>query len=59
MRAGDEVPAGGLLGSVRDLWGDVLEEIHAPSDGVVLFLTSSPAVAAGGLLLGFGAELGV
>ncbi len=59
VRAGDEVPAGGLLGSVRDLWGDVLEEIHAPSDGVVLFLTSSPAVAAGGLLLGFGAELGV
>ena len=58
VSVGDEVPAGGRLGSVRDLWGDVLEEIHAPSDGVVLFLTSSPAVAAGGLLLGFGAELG-
>jgi hypothetical protein len=31
--------------------------VHAPEDGVVLFLTSSPAVAAGGLLLGFGVGL--
>ncbi len=29
---------------IRDLWGDVLEEIVAPQDGVVLFITSSPAV---------------
>jgi len=55
--AGDEVAAGGLLGRIRDLWGDELEEIHAPADGVVLFLTSSPAVAAGGLLMGFGVGL--
>jgi predicted deacylase len=54
---GDEVPAGGLLGYVRDLWGDALEEIRAPADGVVLFVTSSPAVAAGGLLMGFGVGL--
>jgi predicted deacylase len=58
VKVGDEVGAGGLLGCVRDLWGDVREEIHAPAAGVVLFLTSSPAVAADGLLLGFGAELG-
>ncbi len=57
VSVGDEVPAGALLGSMRDLWGDVLEEIRAPSDGVVLFLTSSPAVTADGLLLGFGTEL--
>jgi hypothetical protein len=55
--AGDEVRAGGLLGRVCDLWGEVLEEVRAPEDGVVLFLTSSPAVAAGGLLLGFGVGL--
>lgn len=55
--AGDEVVAGALLGRMRDLWGDVLEEIEAPQDGVVLFITTSPAVAADGLLLGLGADL--
>jgi hypothetical protein len=33
----------------------VLETIVAPADGVVIFLTSSPAVADDGLLLGLGA----
>ena len=55
--SGDEVAAGAILGRVRDLWGDVLEEIRAPADGVVLFLTTSPAVAADGLLLGLGTGL--
>ena len=54
---GDEFAAGDLLGSVRDLWGDELEVIRAPAPGVVLFVTSSPAVAANGLLLGLGTEL--
>jgi uncharacterized protein len=57
VRAGDEVGEGRLLGRVKSLWGDVLEEIHAPRDGVVLFLTTSAAVADDGLLLGLGAEL--
>jgi hypothetical protein len=35
----------------------VLEEIHAPADGVVLFLTTSASVAVDGLLLGLGTEL--
>jgi hypothetical protein len=55
--AGDEVAQGGLLGHIRNLWGDELEEIRAPRAGVVLFSTTSPAVAAGGLLLGLGADL--
>jgi predicted deacylase len=55
--AGDEVGEGQLLGRVTSLWGDVLEEVHAPRDGVVLFLTTSAAVAGDGLLLGLGAEL--
>ena len=57
VRAGDEVDAGAVIGHVRDLWGDVHEEIRAPSDGVVLFLTTSPAVTDDGLLLGLGADL--
>jgi uncharacterized protein len=53
-RAGDVVESGAPLGVVRNLFGDVLEEISAPEAGVVLFLTTSPAVTADGLLLGLG-----
>jgi predicted deacylase len=55
--AGDTVAAGDRLGEIRDLWGEVHEEIVAASDGVVLFLTTSPAVGDDGLLLGHGADL--
>jgi predicted deacylase len=55
--AGGEVHAGESLGTVRSLFGEVIERIPAPEDGVVLFLTSSPAVGADGLLLGLGVEL--
>jgi predicted deacylase len=57
VQAGEEVHEGTLLGRVRNLWGDVQEDIRSPSDGVVLFLTTSPAVGDDGLLLGLGAEL--
>ena len=57
VRAGDVVAPGAHLGAVRNLYGDVVEEVVAPEDGVVLFLTSSPAVEADGLLLGLGAGL--
>ena len=57
VRAGDEVRAGASIGAVRNLFGDVTERIEAPDDGVVLFLTTSPAVTADGLLLGLGADL--
>ena len=57
-QSGDEVKEGGVVGRVRDLWGEVHEEIRAPCDGVVLFITTSPAVAADGILLGLGADLG-
>jgi uncharacterized protein len=57
VAAGDEVEEGGLLGVVRDLHGDVREEVVAPRDGVILFLTTSAAVSDDGLLLGLGADL--
>jgi uncharacterized protein len=57
VASGDEVSEGQLLGRIRDLWGDVHEEIRAPEDGVVLFITTSPSVGDDGLLLGLGAEL--
>jgi predicted deacylase len=49
---GESVEAGRLLGTVSDVWGDVFAEIHAPEAGTLLFLTTSPAVSADGLLLG-------
>jgi predicted deacylase len=57
VAAGDEVAEGQLVGTLRTLYGDVIEELHASRDGVVLFLTTSPAVSVEGPLLGLGAEL--
>lgn len=55
--AGEEVGQGQLLGRVTTLLGELQEEIRAPRDGVVLFLTTSAAVSDDGLLLGLGADL--
>jgi predicted deacylase len=55
--AGDAVAAGQVIGTVSSLDGcELLEEIIAPADGVIIFLTSSPAVADDGLLLGLGGD---
>jgi predicted deacylase len=55
-RVGEHVGEGQLLGTVSSLDGaTVHEEVRAPADGTLLFLTSSPAVIDGGLLLGLGA----
>jgi predicted deacylase len=54
---GDTVAAGDPLGTVLDGFGDVVETITAPERSAVLFLTSSPAVQADGLLAGLGAGL--
>jgi hypothetical protein len=44
-----------VLGTVSTLDNsEVLETITAPADGVPIFITSSPAVADDGLLLGLG-----
>jgi uncharacterized protein len=56
VRPGAAVAAGALLGTVSTIDGSlVLEEITAPADGIVIFVTSSPAVADDGLVLGLGA----
>jgi predicted deacylase len=54
---GVNVARGQLLGRMRNLWGDALEEVVAPADGVVLFVTSSPAVLGDGLLVGLGTDV--
>jgi predicted deacylase len=53
---GDAVREGEQIGTVGDLFGDTLEEIASPVNGVVLFLTISPSVLENGLLMGIGVE---
>lgn len=57
VRTGQEVAAGERLGAMLDPFGDELEVVTAPEAGVPLFVTSSPAVAEDGLLLGLGAGI--
>jgi predicted deacylase len=57
VQPGEAVTAGQLLGTVSSIDGaEVLQSITAPAAGVPMFITSSPAVAADGLLLGLGAS---
>jgi len=56
VKAGDTVARGQVIGTVSSLDGATVQEtVTAPADGVVIFVTSSPAVADEGLLLGLGA----
>ena len=56
VRPGEPVAEGQLLGTVSSLDGaQIRQTVLAPSAGVPLFLTSSPAVTEDGLLLGLGA----
>jgi predicted deacylase len=54
VRVSEQVHAAQSLGRMIDLLGNPLAEISAPADGVVLFTVTSPAIKAGGLLLGIG-----
>ena len=53
---GDAVREGEQIGTVGDLFGDTLENINSPVNGVVLFLTINPSVFKDGLLMGIGVE---
>jgi uncharacterized protein len=53
---GDAVRKGEQIGTVGDLFGDTLEEIVSPVNGVVLSLTINPSVLENGLLMGIGAD---
>jgi predicted deacylase len=56
VKPGDTVTSGQVVGTVSSLDGGcVRETVTAPADGVIIFVTSSPAVADDGLLLGLGA----
>ena len=44
---GEEVPAGYLIGSLHNLYGDVIGEVRAPEAGVVFGMRFRPSVLAG------------
>jgi uncharacterized protein len=52
VAVGEQVRAGDVLGALLDPFGRELEQVVAPAAGCPLFLTTSPAVLADGLLLG-------
>ncbi|HWE63168.1 MAG TPA: succinylglutamate desuccinylase/aspartoacylase family protein [Chloroflexota bacterium] len=54
ITAGDQLEAGGPIGTMVDLWGEPRGEITSPVAGVALFVTTSPAIADDGLLVGIG-----
>jgi predicted deacylase len=47
----DWVKAGQVVGHIRDYFGSPLAEVKAVSDGIVTVVRTSPAVAAGNVLL--------
>jgi predicted deacylase len=54
IAAGDMLKVGEPLGEMVDLWGEPRATIASPVDGVVLFVTTSPAITDNGLLVGIG-----
>ena len=56
VAVGEGVREGQTIGRVGNLYGDTLDEVTAPHDGDVLFITSAPAMRADGLILAIGAR---
>jgi predicted deacylase len=53
---GDLVKKAQEVGTIGDLFGDTLEKIVSPANGVILFLTINPSVREKGLLMGIGTK---
>jgi predicted deacylase len=51
---GQEIPQGTELGRIMSLYGDVLDTLKAPADGLVFGLRARPSVRTGDWLLFFG-----
>jgi uncharacterized protein len=50
VNGGDWVSRGDLLGTVRDMWGNTLDEVRSPCDGLVRTTTDEQAVYAGKII---------
>jgi predicted deacylase len=56
VTVGDAVNEGEQIGTVGNLFGDTVERVISPVNGVILFLTINPSVLENGLLTGIGVE---
>ena len=56
VRAGDLVKEGDVLGVIKDLYGETLEEIVVPTDGVIHMVTS-PAIWEGDVVYEIGKDI--
>ena len=54
VEVGARVLEGQNIGRIGNLYGDTLAEINSPHDGVVLFITSAPAMPYDGLIISVG-----
>ncbi len=54
VRAGERVRAGTVIGLLHDYFGNLIKPVHAPASGLVMFVTTSPAVMRNGALMGIG-----
>jgi len=50
------VNEGDILGVIKDLWGNTLEEIKVPTDGVIHMVTS-PAIWEGDVVYEIGKDI--
>lgn len=57
VELGKRAEKGEALGRVSDLFGDVIHEVKAPEAGIPMIITTSPAVAADGLLMALTPEV--
>jgi predicted deacylase len=55
VEVGAQVGEGQNIGRIGNLYGDTLAEISAPHAGVILFITSAPAMPHDGLIIAVGA----
>ncbi len=56
VRAGDMVEEGQVLGVIKDLWGETMEEISVPTEGVIHMVTS-PAIWEGDVTYEIGKDI--
>ena len=54
VAVGEQVREGQNIGRIGNLYGDTVAEISSPHDGVVLFITSAPAMPLDGLMIAVG-----
>ncbi len=54
VKVGERVRAGTVIGTLHDYFGGLIKPVHSPANGLVMFVTTSPAVLRDGPLMGIG-----